>query len=72
MAFDALRPAASPANTSRARFNLALARYTNATMGRDILSCPSSIKVELAARDAVDLTEAQRLQPDLVTFATRP
>ncbi len=72
MAFHALRPAASPANTSRARFNLALARYTNATMGRDTLCCPSSIKAALAPQGAVDLTTAQRLQPDLATFATRP
>jgi len=70
MAVHALKPAASPANTDRTRFNLALARYTNSATARDTLPCPSSIKIELVARDAADCTKAQLAAPPARNLAT--
>lgn len=74
MATHALLPAPTPANTDRVTFNLALARYADATAARDALPCSSSIEREIAVGDAVDRA-AMRLTaapaPDLSAFATK-
>lgn len=74
MATHALSPAPLPANTDRVTFNLALARYADATAARDALPSPSSIERELAASDAVDFATKQLAAapaPDLSAFATK-
>ncbi|MEH3123706.1 MAG: hypothetical protein PGN16_17340 [Sphingomonas phyllosphaerae] len=74
MATHALSPALPPANNDRATFNLALARYADATAARDALPCPSPIERELAAGDAVDFATKQLAAapaPDLSAFATK-
>lgn len=73
MAVHALKPAASPANTDRTRFNLGLPHCTNAATGRDALPYPSSIESKLDAAHAVDFIKcqlAERPVPDLAALVT--
>lgn len=74
MATHALKLASTPANTDRAAFNLALARFAHAVAARHALPYSSSIERELAVSDAVDLATKQLAAapaPDLSSFATK-
>lgn len=74
MASHALPPTLLPANNDRKAFNLALARYANASAARDALPCPSPIELELATGDVVDFATKQLAAapaPDLSAFATK-
>lgn len=54
MAAHALRPAPSPANTHRRKFNLALVRLATASDNHAILSDRSTIASEIATGEALD------------------
>ncbi|MBD8552364.1 hypothetical protein [Sphingomonas sp. CFBP 8764] len=74
MAVHALMPAASPANTDRARFNLALAHCAIAGDARDALPSTSTIHDEIAAGEALDRAQAvlaMAIAPDHAAFATK-
>lgn len=74
MATHALKPAASPANTDRAAFNLALVRCAVASDARDTLPHTSTITAEIAAGEALERAQAvlaMALAPDHAAFATK-
>ncbi|KQM46014.1 hypothetical protein ASE69_17070 [Sphingomonas sp. Leaf208] len=74
MAVHALKPAASPANTDRARFNLALAHCAIAGDARDALPSSSTIHDEIAAGEALERAQvvlAMAIAPDHATLAKK-
>ena len=74
MAVHALKPAALPANTDRARFNLALTQCAAAADARDTLPITTTIADEIAAGEALERAQAvlaMAIAPDHAAFATK-
>lgn len=74
MAVHALKPAALPANTDRARFNLALTQCSVAKLALDNLPTTTTIADEIAAGEALERAQAQlatAIAPDPAALVTK-
>ncbi len=74
MAVQALKPAASLANTDRTHSKLALARFIDAATAHDAIRCPFSITSKLAAGHLLHFAKVQLAGPsvpDLAALTTK-
>lgn len=74
MATVPLLPAAAPANSERAAFNLALAHCAAASDARDALPSSATIAAEIAAGEAIERAQAQlaaTIAPDAAALVTK-